>query len=651
MLTATSNIRVLLRKIKNAYKTTFWSFILLIIFSQLFTYFLSRNLEQYNNSVKLAIAQKALSQQLVQLSLRLDKPGVKERLDAQNRSFLLYQRALQYGDDSLHIPIQTQKSILLLFEEVSESFIEISENIESLVSTGATNTQNNVEEIAKNETVYLSKMSEIIREMERIHHRKLLFFRYSELSVAFFVIVAIGVTVFFLLRPTFNRIESERNRLLEVQLILEKVENTILVMNQAGKTTWVNDAFTRLTGYKAEDIIGKNYAELLYGELTSKETIDQITYGLTMKAPFYVEILNYHRLGLPFWVNLQFTPVLNGKGEVEKTIAVLSDITERKNAEERIIKTSKELEIRNEEVRKAVRETTALADKLQKGNTKLEAQRIVLEKQNKKIRDSINYAKRIQTALSSDRYILEKYFADFFIFNQPKDVVSGDFLWCSKTGNKLFLVVADCTGHGVPGAIMSTIGINLLDKITGAHKLEKPNVILQALQHELKKMLKTHTEENVQVNDGMDIGIVTIDMVKNMLYFAGAFHNFYYTHRDAPEKLHVVRGDRIGIGGIYGKKLHPFKIHEFKFSTIKRFFIFTDGVKDQFGNETSPIPNAEGERDKKFTQKRILDVLNTHSNEKIGKIGAEITRKIAAWKGERNQTDDMLMIGVETRTG
>lgn len=614
-----------------------------IVASVILLNFLASNLTIEGKQINLAGSQRMRSQRLAQLSQRLEKgENVRSELEQTNKQFRIVHYALLNGNDSLHLPTLTDPILLEAFSSIEKEFLIIHENVNKLLRTQISKTDEirSLHNILISEKEFLLKMDSIVNLYEIKNEKNILRYRLIEVTMAGIVLVIILLIVFYVFKPLYKNLLADMDRLAQMELVLKQVENTMVITDPSGMTIWVNDAFKKLTGFEKKDIIGKKPGDVLQGELTDEETIEKIRYGLKTKAPFYVEIINYHKLGLPYWLNLQITPVLDKEGNVEKFISVQSDISERKNAEDRIKKKNLELENKNETITKTVKELTELSTALNEQGIELHTQQKILKNQNKKITESINYAKRIQNAITSDDYILNKYFTSHFIYNKPKDIVSGDFLWTSKIENKIYIVVADCTGHGVPGAIMSTIGVSLLDRITAMHGIKKPNAILQILQFELKKLLKRNDSS---VNDGMDLGVIVIDLKLKELQFSGAHHNVLLFKKSSIDSIENVKGDKYGIGGIYAKKFNSFTLHSFDLEDIHRFYMFTDGVKDQFGSDDS----ASNAKETKFTQRRMIQILEAHCSDEMDFVEEVISEKISQWQGQRKQTDDMLMVGVE----
>ncbi len=266
-----------------------------------------------------------------------------------------------------------------------------------------------------------------------------------------------------------------------------------------------------------------------------------------------------------------------------------------------------------------------------KTNIELEEKNVKIELQKSEITKSIEYAKKIQDAMLPEEDLIAEVLYNSFLLYKPKDIVSGDFYLCVNDNKKIFLAVADCTGHGVPGALMSMIGGNILNKLISDKGLTEPTEILDQLNTELIHALKQNKKEG---NDGMDIALCVIDFYAGTLKFAGAYRPLWML-RD--KELSEVKGSKFPIGGHQIHDERHFKTHDLAIKKGDRFYIFTDGFADQFG----------GENGKKMTTKKLKEFFrNTHSDSIIHQ-GNRLSNFFETWKGDNEQLDDVCVIGFE----
>jgi ligand-binding sensor domain-containing protein/serine phosphatase RsbU (regulator of sigma subunit) len=266
------------------------------------------------------------------------------------------------------------------------------------------------------------------------------------------------------------------------------------------------------------------------------------------------------------------------------------------------------------------------------------ALQIMLQKEeltlkNKSITDSINYAKRIQTAMLPPYRLFKSVFPSSFVLYMPKDIVSGDFYWINKLGDKIFVAAVDCTGHGVPGAFMSIIGFELFRKITNIEGLSRPSDILNRLNEDFHVIFKD--VDNVVLRDGMDVAFCSIDKKNMILEFAGAFNPLYLI-RD--NKITEVKGDRFAIGlDETNFKDQTFKNHLIPIQQGDIIYIFSDGFADQFG----------GPDGKKYKYRRFRHLLLNLHRLPMDKQHEILENNVMEWRGQQEQVDDILVIGIK----
>ncbi|HKL38626.1 MAG TPA: SpoIIE family protein phosphatase, partial [Bacteroidales bacterium] len=227
-----------------------------------------------------------------------------------------------------------------------------------------------------------------------------------------------------------------------------------------------------------------------------------------------------------------------------------------------------------------------------------------LEDAHKDLMDSLMYAQKIQVALINHEEVVAPHVRDHFVMFKPREHVSGDFYWASWSGSKLIMTVADCTGHGVPGAFMTMLGSSYLNEIVNKEGVTEPDKILNHLRDSIIDAL--HQKGKIyETRDGMDMAVVQIDTLRGMLKFAGANNSLCYipNHPDGQEsRIYEFKGDRMPISFHY--KMHPFSILETTYSEGDRFYLYTDGYIDQFG----------GPKGKKFKLVPFKRMLLEHHN-------------------------------------
>ena len=286
-------------------------------------------------------------------------------------------------------------------------------------------------------------------------------------------------------------------------------------------------------------------------------------------------------------------PYFDSEKNIDGIIGIVLDITERKNAEQEM--------------------------KFQKES---------IEKAHKNITDSINYAKTIQNSLLPNKNIIDTYFDNYFIFFKPKDKVSGDFYYVNKIDNYLIFAVADCTGHGVPGAFITMLGITYLHEIVSLNEINNPGQALDSLRERFKKTFRHFGSEN---QNGLDIALCAINTETNILHYAGAYNPLIIIRNN---ELIEYKATRNPIGTYPKEK--DFKTNEIKLQKNDMIYIFSDGFQDQFG----------GEHNKKYTNKRFKELIISMYHFSMKKQNEILEHELKKWKGKSEQIDDITIFGL-----
>ncbi len=259
-------------------------------------------------------------------------------------------------------------------------------------------------------------------------------------------------------------------------------------------------------------------------------------------------------------------------------------------------------------------------------------QKKILEEKNKEITDSIFYARRIQRALLTSEAYMKRFVPECFVFYKPKDIVSGDFYWSLCKNDRFMLMTADCTGHGVPGAFMSLMGINMLNEITAEKDITSPELVLNNLRSELITAL--NPEDAVEESkDGMDAVFCSINL-KTLRLEAACANNPLWIVRDG-KLLETIAADKIPIGKS-PKETVPYTLKEFQLIKGDIVYSFTDGYADQFG----------GPKGKKFKYKQLQELLLQNAGASMSQQKNILEKTLSDWKSNIEQVDDILIIGI-----
>lgn len=289
---------------------------------------------------------------------------------------------------------------------------------------------------------------------------------------------------------------------------------------------------------------------------------------------------------------------------------------------------AKQLKRQRDELQRMVDNKTK---ELSQEKSLVESQNKIIRAKNKDIQDSINYAQKIQDAILPDINELKKNLSDVFILYKPREVVSGDFYWYTQVDNSMILVAADCTGHGVPGALMSMIGNALLREIILLNQIYSPSKVLYALDEGIISTLNQGGAEKER-KDGMAISICKILTDTKEICFASSQQSLIHIGKNGASEI---KGEFFSIGD-YEVKDKKFENHTFRYEKEDMLYLFSDGYLDQFG----------GPENRKFMKKRFIEMLLEirHLEGEFQKAALE--KNLASWKGEKNQTDDVMVIGI-----
>jgi len=330
------------------------------------------------------------------------------------------------------------------------------------------------------------------------------------------------------------------------------------------------------------------------------------------------------------------------------TFAFYSFVQKRKS---NLLLTAKNnvIEEKNKELLLQKMEIEAQNKHLENANSEITNQKEIIEKSHQHITDSINYAKRIQTAVLPNPEMVFKLLPENFIFFKPRDIVSGDFYFIKQIDNIILIAAADCTGHGVPGAFMSMLGIALLNEIVRNSEIKNSSQILNELRSQIKRSLQ-QTGQIGEQQEGMDIAFCSINLENMNLSFAGAYNSCWIFRNEKPKtksekldedlltsnySLYTLKADRMPVGIYIFEK--SFSEHTFQLQKNDIIYIFSDGYISQFG----------GENNEKFKTIRLKKILSNIYTLPMVEQQNKLEQEYHNWKGNKEQVDDILIIGIK----
>jgi len=375
---------------------------------------------------------------------------------------------------------------------------------------------------------------------------------------------------------------------------------------------------------------------------------NEAAYHFAIKSPWYRTIVAY-TLYIVFAILLiwligewRLRAMANEKAKLSQQVALRTQELSNANAEleatlsqvkaqnEIIQQKSSELTHLNEQLYELNGQLSRTLVKVQQQNREIERQRDQIRIQQENTESSIRYARRIQDAMLPDAEELAQFFSGYFILNRPRDIVSGDFYWFAEKQDKMVVAVVDCTGHGVPGAMMSMLGMSLLDDIVAEQVQLDTALILNEMHRRVRLALQQEKGTN---HDGMDMSIIAYDPLARTVQFSGACNSLYLIRNGI---LTEYKADRQSIGGFQKETERLFTKHTINVLAGDIVYMFTDGYADQIG----------GEKNHKLMLKRFRDLCERVGSLPISQQEAAFATYLADWMGSEPQVDDILLLGL-----
>jgi len=376
----------------------------------------------------------------------------------------------------------------------------------------------------------------------------------------------------------------------------------------------------KMANLRTEFEVGKKQAEVdVLKKIKLKNNIIMVGLGLILILAIGL-ITSYYN-------NLKRSRTLTAALE-ERRLLLVRQSSELKEKNNKILSANEELTVLNKAISKQ-------NEQILESNEELTVLNEAINKQKNEILDSITYAKQIQAAMLPPEQYFHEILNDVFILFKPRDIVSGDFFWIKHMNQYVILAAADCTGHGVPGAFMSLLGISFLNEIVQRREITQANHVLNELRKQIRNSLRQHGQAE-ESKDGMDMALCVIDEKNNTLQYSGA-NNPLYLIRDkngAPE-LTEFKADRMPLG-YYQGSFKTFTNQDIQLEYGDVFYLFSDGFVDQKG----------GKDNKKFLSKNFKNLLLKIHQEPMREQKNILDKTIADWMGETSQVDDILVIGV-----
>jgi len=426
------------------------------------------------------------------------------------------------------------------------------------------------------------------------------------------------------LRNTSAIVEEYNKKLEKLSIVASKTDNAVLIANAQGKIEWINEGFERLYGFDLHGFI-KEKGDTIFEASQFENIYDIVEESIINKKSAVYSTKNLNAEGQEIWVQTTLTPIYNDENKLVNIIAIDADISKIKLAENEI------------------------------------------DNQNKKIKYSIQYARRIQSAILPPKRFIDRTLAEHFILYKPRDIVSGDFYWITRRQTKILIAISDCTGHGVPGAFMSILGISFLNEIvtkivenSGANDISSSRILNQLRVNIIKSLHQKGKQ--LEAKDGMDIALCIFDIDTRKIQFAGANNPMYLIRKNSKDNILELPDESIKITasedndlmlyeiipdkspiGISKTVIDDFRDNEFKVNSGDAIYLFTDGYVDQFG----------GKMGRKYLSKNFKTLLLSLYDIPMANQEKILDDEIENWRahekpsgGSYNQIDDILVMGI-----
>lgn len=415
---------------------------------------------------------------------------------------------------------------------------------------------------------------------------------------------------------TYNEVAQSNERY--SKLFEQSTEGILLVDPYTGLIFDVNSTALDIYGYTRDEIIGKPTNMFLPEH--KKHDYDGLWEKIKKEGKFMIESERLRKDGTLFWAEISIGIVEKKARKIYQTC--IRDISARKELERE----------RENQIKAQIEVNRMLELKVNERTEELSGTNNLLTEKNKELTDSITYARRLQRAILPGIEVIRESFPGSFVYYRPRDIVSGDFYWFYEWKGNYIVAIADCTGHGVPGAFMSILGVEMLNKAIIEEGMMDPGEILQRIDVHLAKALKTDNKN--EIKDGMDMSLCVINKKEKIVKYAGAALPLIHGTK---EGLNIYKGSRFGIG-VSGVALDKknYVTQTFSYKEGEGLFFFSDGYMDQFG----------GPKGKKLMMRGFKELLMSLKDVEKGKQQDYLHKHFEEWKGDYQQVDDVVVAGI-----
>lgn len=388
--------------------------------------------------------------------------------------------------------------------------------------------------------------------------------------------------------------EVLRKKMLKLQMALEQSMNAVIMFDLSGKIEFANAQFLKIVNLSKNDVLHKDISQFRNPLNNADKESSYWNYLIRGKMwsgniEFQLESMN------KMYFHTTMSPLYGQEEQIEAFLAIMEDVSETIENENARLELLKNLTIREKE-----------------------------------ITQSMNYARVLQNAIMSSKESLDVYFRHYFIINKPLDIISGDFYYLRSYGSKIILAVADSTGHGTPGAIMSVLGVSLFNEIILQTPELEANEVLKQLRNKIISILAN--DKNKALRDGIDMALCIIDKENKSVQYSGANRPLIIV---PDNEVKLIKPNKQALGANYA--LSDFDKHCVYYKESCIIYLFSDGITDQFSAESG----------KKFGRNRLIEMINMVYKLEVNIQEYEIKNTLELWQGTEKQVDDMLMVGIE----
>lgn len=386
-------------------------------------------------------------------------------------------------------------------------------------------------------------------------------------------------------------LEQYNIELKRLSIATSQTDNMIYFFDTQGNILWVNNSFVKYTGFTLEELIAQKGSNI--HDISSIPDIDYYFYlCIEQKRPVNYISEFTTKFGKKIWLQTTLTPIRNDDGNVVEVVGIDSDITETKKAQ------------------------------------------IKISEQNLEIKKSLEYAQRIQKSVLPMPIFIDSIFEKYFIFYKPRDIVSGDFYHVSFNGNKALITIADCTGHGIPGALMSILGSLAIQNTIASVGFENLPNFFENLNSNVNQILHKYSSTNSSI-DSIDLAACSVDLKNKTLEYIGA-NIPLYIYKSSNQRLNRIKPSKSSIG-TFSFDSNQLTVHNFRFDKGDRFFMATDGFIDQFG----------GRENKRLKRQGFTELMEQLNKDEFANFSQNLDNFLSQWMGNNEQIDDILVFGIE----